>query len=238
MKRTIGYREFSAALFLVVVVAVLALPAMKKAAHSNARNVCANNLKQIGLVLKMYANESPGEKYPPVSRVRNNWIIDVHSIYPKYINDLSILIDPASPFAYENTFRSRPSGELDPDCVSGLFYNYTGYLLTGDAQAVALLSTYESMDTLEFRSLDHSLNIPVWKKSFGNSGLAVMWDRVPLVDSELSHHAPKGGNVLILDGHVEFVEYSPYNNSSFFPMNRVGAETFGSVQPKLPRHCF
>ncbi len=238
MKRTIGYRELSAVVLLVVVIAVLALPALRKAAQSSARNVCVNNLKQMGLVLKMYANESPGEKYPPVSRVRNNWIVDVNSIYPRYLNDLSILMDPDSPFANENTFRSRSSGELEPDCVSGVFYNYTGYLLTGDAQAVALLLTYELMDTNEFRALDHNLNIPIWKKNFGNSGLAVMWDRVPLVDSELSHRTPKGGNVLIMDGHVEFVEYSPFNNSSFFPMNRVGAETFGSVQPKLPRHCF
>lgn len=237
MKKKIGSQAFIVLIFIVAAGAILSLPAIKGAIQAEARVLCANNLKQLGLVIKMYAIESRGGKYPLVSPLRDNWIFDVPAIFPDYISDLSILIDPASPFATENTFRSKRSGALDPDCVSGLFYNYTGYLLTGDAQAMALFLAYESMETSEFRAIDHTLTVPVWKRHFENSGYAVLWDRVPLVDSEFSHRGPIGGNILIMDGHVEFVEYSPYNNPSFFPMTRAGAETFGSVQPKLPSHC-
>jgi len=44
--------------------------------------------------------------------------------------------------------------------------------------------------------------------------------------------------VLHLDGHVEFVKYSYYNNSDFFPVTRLSAETFGSVLPQMPMHCY
>lgn len=238
MKTNIRGLEFLVLIVILIVGAVLVLPVLRGTTETEARRSCANNLKQLGLVLKMYANESRHGKFPPVSLVRDNWIIDMDAVYPEYMNDLSILIDPASPFAGEDTFRSKRTGDLDPDCVSGLFYNYTGFLLTGDANALALYLAYESMSTAEFSSGDHKIGVPVWKQKFPDSGMAVMWDRVPLVDREFAHQEPLGGHVLIMDGHVEFVKYSPYNNPSFFPMTRVGAETFGSVQPRLPGHCF
>ena len=35
-----------------------------------------------------------------------------------------------------------------------------------------------------------------------------------------------------------FVKYSYYNNSDFFPVTRLSAETFGSVLPQMPMHCY
>lgn len=237
-KKKIGNLEFAIILVVVAGLMMLAIPTLKKSSESKARASCANNLKQLGVALRMYANESRGEKYPSLSPIRDNWIMDIHAIYPEYLTDLATLIDPASPFATEYTFRSSRSEWLDPDCVSGLFYNYSGYFLKGETQALALLFAYESMELETFRGMDHNLNVPVWEQEFEQSGNALIWDRVPLIDSEFSHRAPLGGNVLLFDGHVEFVRYSPYNNPSYFPMTRVGAELFNSVQPKLPSHCF
>lgn len=238
MKRKIGNLDFVAVLVILVIAAMLTLPALKRVGDSNARASCARNLKQIGLSLKMYSNESRGERFPSVSPVRDNWIMDIHALYPEYLPDLSALIDPASPFATDFTFRSRRTGALDPDCVSGLFYSYSGYLLKGEPQALAMFFAYESMDLDSFRGTDLVLDVPVWEPRFDDSGLAVLWDRVPLVDSEFSHREPAGGNVLMLDGHVEFVEYSPYNNPRFFPFTRIGAEIFSGALPKMPGHCF
>ena len=47
-----------------ILVAIL-LPALARARESARRSSCANNLKQRGLVMKMYASESKGHKYPP-----------------------------------------------------------------------------------------------------------------------------------------------------------------------------
>jgi prepilin-type processing-associated H-X9-DG protein len=84
------------------------------------------------------------------------------------------------------------------------------------------------------------LDVPIWAGSEtvdDHPGVPVLWDRVPAEEWEFSH-TPVGGNVLYADGHVEFVPYSYYNDSSYFPMTRVSAETFGSVLPRLSSDCY
>ena len=54
---------------LLVIIGILAatlLPALARARESARRSSCQNNLKQMGIVFKMYANESKGEKYTPL----------------------------------------------------------------------------------------------------------------------------------------------------------------------------
>jgi len=70
----------------------------------------------------------------------------------------------------------------------------------------------------------------------GQSGMPVVWDRI-FPDEEFLSHQPAGGNVLHMDGHVEFVRYSYYNNSNYFPITRLSAETFGNVLPHMPGGC-
>jgi hypothetical protein len=80
------------------VAALLAIffgPALFQAREAARRAGAENNMKQIGLVLKMYANESPGEKYPPMTPYGDLWMFDLEKLYPKYITDLSILVDPS-----------------------------------------------------------------------------------------------------------------------------------------------
>lgn len=49
---------------IIGILAAILLPALARAREAARRASCANNLKQMGLVLKMYANESKGEKFP------------------------------------------------------------------------------------------------------------------------------------------------------------------------------
>jgi hypothetical protein len=79
--------------------AVVVGPALFQAREAVHRATAENNMKQIGLVLKMYANESPGEKWPPMTRYGDWWMFDLESVYPKFLNDLSILVDPSLPGA-------------------------------------------------------------------------------------------------------------------------------------------
>ena len=47
---------------IIGILAAILLPALSRARESARRASCQNNLKQMGLVFKMYANESKGAK--------------------------------------------------------------------------------------------------------------------------------------------------------------------------------
>jgi prepilin-type N-terminal cleavage/methylation domain-containing protein len=49
---------------IIGILAAILLPALARAREAARRSSCQNNLKQMGVIMKMYANESPGEKFP------------------------------------------------------------------------------------------------------------------------------------------------------------------------------
>ena len=60
--------ELLVVIAIIGILAAILLPALARAREAARRASCANNLKQWGLVVKMYSNESRGGKFPVAER--------------------------------------------------------------------------------------------------------------------------------------------------------------------------
>jgi len=100
--------ELLVVIAIIGILAAILLPALARARESARRASCQNNLKQMGIVFKMYANEAKGERFPPGKRCAGAncdenvvfadiWSPDGPSIYPEYLTDTNVLLCPSDP---------------------------------------------------------------------------------------------------------------------------------------------
>jgi prepilin-type processing-associated H-X9-DG protein len=221
------------------------------------RITCINNLKQLGLVLGLYASENQQE-YPPIDDTRNNFIFIGAIIYPEYLTDATILACPeAADYAPRPVFRLVSAdahagfhdGEVHPDCITDISYCYLGWLITNDEEAKAFFEAYDKMSPADYgkdivvpdgrgngggniiyclKSDEKLMEKIAQTYSTGDfSPIPVMWDKPKLYVSKFSHITPK------LGGHVLYldghVEFVEYPGK--FPMT----ETMARLLDERPR---
>jgi prepilin-type processing-associated H-X9-DG protein len=215
------------AIIMIAVMGILAailLPALARAREAARRASCANNMKQIGLNLQIFSQENEGA-YPALSDEPYKLMFSADDFYGNQDNLFSIFVCPSDatvPSFNADDFSS--DAEYSNAIIDDHSYIYLSHVVTNDEEGQIYAAAYDAAMRAG-NGFSHDF--------VGANGTVLprLTSQTPydpsvipiLIESDPSWtHIPGGGNVLFLDGHVEFIRMGEK-----FPMTE---EFMGSLE--------
>ncbi len=218
-------------LLVLGILATLVLPVGLRIRETARRSEGVTNLKSVAIALYMYAGD---DYWPPLSSKPGCLMFEMDTLYPKYITDPLLLLNPADPIR-----REVKGADLTPAfCFKNSSYFYIGYVVWNDEMVQAFAEAYRKRleEGLAFDSY-LPIDLPVgWPKGrllrldqarrggyvrnsevspesmHGMSEIPALIERPNLYPgsfggSGLFSKPIMGGTVLYQDGHTEFIRY-------------------------------
>ncbi|MBI5687691.1 MAG: type II secretion system protein [Verrucomicrobia bacterium] len=175
--------ELLVVMAIIGVMAGMVMPQIAKAMEKIRRTACSNNLRQIGLALHAYAQDSDG-RYPFTGSVGDSANKHFALLFPRWMNNETVFVCKSAA-----TRGYRADGVSEGSSTGGA---RTDALKAGEncyAYAFGLGGpNTEDLPLACDQLAEASLSAQRWaKQGFGGN------------------HSDEGGNVLYLDGHVDFL---------------------------------
>jgi prepilin-type processing-associated H-X9-DG protein len=201
---------------------------------SSFHSTCESNLKRMGIVNKIHANDSQGEVYPPLSSEGGRIMCDSDAVYPDYTNDPIFYTCPAR-------------GPADPELFfDDEHYVYLSHLVVNDFDVQQFATAYAEVigvggDLGEDFEVTSSYGDSLFRLREGierflitdinnpASGISAQSTTPVMLEWPENHEGNSGGHVLFMDGHVEWMSYP-----GDFPMTESTIGTLRALAQNSP----